>query len=63
MACLPSSAEAADAELDPKKKLWESVQPELGTDASGAATFRGLALEVKGLGPCTAPGIANGIIS
>ncbi|XP_047434590.1 aminoacyl tRNA synthase complex-interacting multifunctional protein 1-like [Mugil cephalus] len=43
-----------DKELNPKKKVWEQVQPDLRTDSRGVATYRGAAFEVFGKGVCKA---------
>ncbi|CAG5928603.1 unnamed protein product [Menidia menidia] len=43
-----------DKELNPKKKLWEQVQPDLRTDARCVATYKGAAFEVVGKGVCKA---------
>ncbi len=44
-----------------KKKAWESIMPELRTDAAGTATYRGTPLAVRGAS-CTSS-IAGGVIS
>ncbi|XP_072318441.1 aminoacyl tRNA synthase complex-interacting multifunctional protein 1a isoform X3 [Eucyclogobius newberryi] len=43
-----------DKELNPKKKVWEQVQPDLRTDAQCVATYKGAAFEVAGKGVCKA---------
>jgi len=43
-----------DAVLNPKKKIWETVAPELTVSASGEATFRGVPLIVGQFGPIRA---------
>ncbi|KAM9857081.1 aminoacyl tRNA synthase complex-interacting multifunctional protein 1a isoform 2-T2 [Aulostomus maculatus] len=43
-----------DKELNPKKKVWEQVQPDLRTDEQCVATYRGAAFEVNGKGVCKA---------
>ena len=45
-----------------KKKAWEAVQPELHTDASGVACYKGVPFMLDG-GPCTAKANPGGIIS
>lgn len=34
-----------DAQLNPKKKVWEAVQVDLKTNGEGVACFRGVALQ------------------
>uniref|UniRef100_A0A3B4TSC6 Aminoacyl tRNA synthase complex-interacting multifunctional protein 1-like n=1 Tax=Seriola dumerili TaxID=41447 RepID=A0A3B4TSC6_SERDU len=41
-----------DKELNPKKKIWEQIQPDLRTDAQCVATYKGAAFEVVGKGVC-----------
>ena len=54
------STDAPDAEINLKKSpLWPAVAAELATDGAGVATYRGVALEVVGLGPCVSP-VAGG---
>ncbi|KAM4583822.1 aminoacyl tRNA synthase complex-interacting multifunctional protein 1-like isoform 1-T1 [Odontesthes bonariensis] len=43
-----------DKELNPKKLVWELIQPDLRTDARCVATYREAAFEVAGKGVCTA---------
>uniref|UniRef100_A0A8C6T8C5 Aminoacyl tRNA synthetase complex interacting multifunctional protein 1a n=1 Tax=Neogobius melanostomus TaxID=47308 RepID=A0A8C6T8C5_9GOBI len=43
-----------DKELNPKKKVWEQVQPDLLTDAQCVATYNGAPFEVAGKGVCKA---------
>ncbi|KAI7811303.1 aminoacyl tRNA synthase complex-interacting multifunctional protein 1a [Triplophysa rosa] len=43
-----------DKELNPKKKVWEQVQPDLRTDDKCVATYKGAAFEVAGKGVCKA---------
>ncbi|KAM8880498.1 aminoacyl tRNA synthase complex-interacting multifunctional protein 1a isoform 2-T2 [Spinachia spinachia] len=45
---------APDKELNPKKKVWEQVQPDLRTDGQCVATYKGSAFEVAGKGVCKA---------
>ena len=44
-----------------KKKIWELVQPEFSTDASGTACYKGVPYSVAG-GVCSSA-VKNGIIS
>ncbi|XP_066576775.1 aminoacyl tRNA synthase complex-interacting multifunctional protein 1a isoform X1 [Amia ocellicauda] len=43
-----------DKELNPKKKVWEQVQPDLRTDTQCVATYKGAPFEVRGKGVCKA---------
>ncbi|XP_028272658.1 aminoacyl tRNA synthase complex-interacting multifunctional protein 1a isoform X1 [Parambassis ranga] len=48
-----------DKELNPKKKVWEQVQPDLRTDDLCVATYKGAAFEVSGKGVCKAQTMNN----
>ncbi|XP_026214729.1 aminoacyl tRNA synthase complex-interacting multifunctional protein 1-like [Anabas testudineus] len=48
-----------DKELNPKKKVWEQIQPDLRTDGQCVATYRGAAFEVAGKGVCKAQTMSN----
>uniref|UniRef100_A0A4W3HJE8 Aminoacyl tRNA synthetase complex interacting multifunctional protein 1a n=2 Tax=Callorhinchus milii TaxID=7868 RepID=A0A4W3HJE8_CALMI len=48
-----------DKELNPKKKTWEQIQPDLGTNTECVATYKGVPFEVKGKGVCKAQTMAN----
>lgn len=48
-----------DKELNPKKKVWEQVQPDLRTDDQCVATYKGAAFEVAGKGLCKAQTMNN----
>ncbi|XP_029353187.1 aminoacyl tRNA synthase complex-interacting multifunctional protein 1a isoform X1 [Echeneis naucrates] len=48
-----------DKELNPKKKVWEQVQPDLHTDSQCVATYKGAAFEVAGKGVCKAQTMSN----
>ncbi|XP_043236314.1 aminoacyl tRNA synthase complex-interacting multifunctional protein 1-like [Amphibalanus amphitrite] len=52
----------ADAQLNPKKKIFEQVAPDLKTDAEKRATYRGVVWEVAGKGVVTAQTLTNVII-
>ena len=41
-----------DALLNPKKKIFESVQPDLHTDNWGVACYKGAPFTVAGKGVC-----------
>lgn len=57
----PGFGGAPDEQLNPKKKVWEAVQPELGTDGACVACYRGAALATAA-GPCTVRTVAGGTI-
>jgi len=48
-----------DAQLNPKHKVWETVQPDLKTNDDLVATYKGAALKTSA-GVCTVKSIANG---
>ncbi|XP_070804409.1 aminoacyl tRNA synthase complex-interacting multifunctional protein 1 isoform X1 [Pituophis catenifer annectens] len=48
-----------EKELNPKKKIWEQIQPDLQTNDQCIATYKGVPFEVKGKGVCRAPSMAN----
>uniref|UniRef100_UPI00398F0B23 aminoacyl tRNA synthase complex-interacting multifunctional protein 1a n=1 Tax=Pristiophorus japonicus TaxID=55135 RepID=UPI00398F0B23 len=48
-----------DKELNPKKKTWDQIQPDLSTNAEYVATYKGTPFEVKGKGVCKAQTMAN----
>lgn len=48
-----------DKELNPKKKVWEQIQPDLRTDGQCVATYKGAAFEVAGKGVCKAQTMSN----
>ncbi|NP_001107755.1 aminoacyl tRNA synthase complex-interacting multifunctional protein 1 [Sus scrofa] len=48
-----------DKELNPKKKIWEQIQPDLYTNDDCVATYKGAPFEVKGKGVCRAQTMAN----
>jgi len=52
-----------DALLNPKKKIWETVKPDLRTDANKVASYKGAQLFIDGKGPVVAPSAANTQIS
>ncbi|XP_053317505.1 aminoacyl tRNA synthase complex-interacting multifunctional protein 1 isoform X2 [Spea bombifrons] len=43
-----------DKELNPKKKTWEQIQPDLLTSEQCVATYKGVPFEVNGKGVCKA---------
>uniref|UniRef100_A0A3Q2XFD5 Aminoacyl tRNA synthetase complex interacting multifunctional protein 1a n=1 Tax=Hippocampus comes TaxID=109280 RepID=A0A3Q2XFD5_HIPCM len=48
-----------DKELNPKKKVWEQIQPDLRTDGDCVATYKGAPFEVVGKGACRAQTMSN----
>nr|XP_014350493.1 PREDICTED: aminoacyl tRNA synthase complex-interacting multifunctional protein 1 isoform X2 [Latimeria chalumnae] len=48
-----------EKELNPKKKIWEQVQPDLRTNDQCVATYKGAPFEVKGKGICKAQTMSN----
>uniref|UniRef100_K9IZU2 Putative trna-binding protein n=1 Tax=Desmodus rotundus TaxID=9430 RepID=K9IZU2_DESRO len=48
-----------DKELNPKKKIWEQIQPDLYTNDECVATYKGAPFQVKGKGVCRAQTMAN----
>lgn len=46
-----------DSQLNPKKKTWEKVQPDLLVNESGEATFKGAAWQVESKGRILAPSL------
>jgi len=54
-------ADEPEKQLNPKKKVWEKIQPELNTSAECVACFQGLPFETPH-GPCRVASIASGAI-
>ncbi|XP_027693111.1 aminoacyl tRNA synthase complex-interacting multifunctional protein 1 [Vombatus ursinus] len=48
-----------EKELNPKKKIWEQIQPDLLTNDQCVATYKGVPFEVKGKGVCKAQTMSN----
>ena len=48
-----------DAVLNPKHKVFETVAPDLKTDANRVATYKGVALTVPGKGNVTSPSLTG----
>uniref|UniRef100_A0A8C5LNY8 Aminoacyl tRNA synthetase complex interacting multifunctional protein 1 n=1 Tax=Leptobrachium leishanense TaxID=445787 RepID=A0A8C5LNY8_9ANUR len=51
-----------DKELNPKKKTWEQIQPDLLTNEQCVATYKGAAFEVIGKGVCKSQTMAKSSI-
>ena len=60
--CPPRPAGSPDEQLNPKKKVWEVVQPELSTDEQRPACYRGQPLRTGSGGVCTVRSVAGGTI-
>ncbi|KAI8798609.1 aminoacyl tRNA synthase complex-interacting multifunctional protein 1 [Biomphalaria glabrata] len=52
-----------DVQLNPKKKIWETLKPDVRTNADRVATYKGAPLLIKGKGVIVAPTLANTQIS
>lgn len=50
-----------DAVLNPKKKIFEGVQPDLATDSQAVACYKGIPLATS-TGPCRVRSICGGSI-
>uniref|UniRef100_A0A8D0GKU3 Aminoacyl tRNA synthetase complex interacting multifunctional protein 1 n=1 Tax=Sphenodon punctatus TaxID=8508 RepID=A0A8D0GKU3_SPHPU len=48
-----------EKELNPKKKIWEQIQPDLHTNDQCIGTYKGVPFEVKGKGICRSQTMAN----
>jgi len=46
--CFLCCAGPGDDQLNPKKKTWEQIQPDLRIDANGIATYKGAVWKVEG---------------
>jgi len=52
-----------DVLLNPKKKIWETLKPDVRTNADRVATYKGKHLIVEGKGPLMAPTLSDSQIS
>lgn len=52
-----------DAQLNPKKKIWETLKPDVCTNADRVATYKGAVFKIEGKGVVVAPTLANTQIS
>lgn len=59
----PFLAGTPDAQLNPKKKIFEKLKPDLRVDAAGFATFRGAKWILEGKGHFKAPTATDAQIS
>jgi len=48
-----------DSVLNPKKKIWETVAPDLKTDSNKLATYKGKVLSIPNKGPISAATLSN----
>ncbi|XP_060066818.1 aminoacyl tRNA synthase complex-interacting multifunctional protein 1-like [Ylistrum balloti] len=48
-----------DAVLNPKKKVWETLKPDLRTNSDGVATWKSAPLKVEGKGLIVAPSLRD----
>ncbi|EDO47243.1 predicted protein [Nematostella vectensis] len=51
-----------DAQLNPKKKVWETLAPDFKTNSEGQPCFRDLPFTVRGKGVCASGGIIDGVV-
>ena len=51
-----------DAQLNPKKKIFEQIQPDLRINNDGVATYKGIPWNVGGKGHGTVPTMRDTII-
>lgn len=52
-------SEEFPAQMNPKKKIFEQIQPDLNTNAEKVATYKGAPFKVEGKGVVTAPSMKN----
>lgn len=48
-----------DGQLNPKKKIWEQVQPDLRVDTNGVPCYKGTPFTIDGKGQCKAPSMSD----
>ncbi len=53
---VPGFARAPDAQLNPKKKIFEACAPDLRVNSSGEATYKGVPWTVNGQ-KCKSPSL------
>lgn len=51
-----------DKQLNPKKKVWERIQPDLNTDGEYVACYKGVPFEIEGKGVCKVQTMAKSSI-
>merc|ERR1719402_592431 len=52
-----------DSQLNPKKKIWETLKPDVRTNADRVATYKGCPFNIQGKGQVIAPSLADSQIS
>lgn len=52
-------SESFPAQMNPKKKIFEQIQPDLNVNSERVATYKGVPLKVEGRGVVTAPSMTN----
>lgn len=52
-----------DKLLNPKKKIWETLKPDVRTNSERVATYKGVPFKVEGKGIVKAPTMADAQIS
>lgn len=50
---------APDEQLNPKKKIWETVAPDLSVNADKSAAYKGDPFVIAGKGPVVSPSLVN----
>ena len=48
-----------DEQLNPKKKIWETVAPDLSVTSDKVAAYKGVAFTVAGKGPVVSSSLTN----
>ena len=51
-----------DAQLNPKKKIFEQIQPDLRVDSGRVACYKGVPFAIEGKGVCTVATLTDCII-
>eukprot|EP00127_Corallochytrium_limacisporum_P000107 Clim_evm14s4 gene=Clim_evmTU14s4 len=51
-----------DAQLNPKRKVFESIQPDLNVDDKGVACYKGIPFAIEGKGVCKVSSLNGAII-
>ena len=59
----PSFSGTPDKQLNPKKKVWETLKPDIRTNGERVATYKGAPFKVEGKGIVKAPTLSNAEIS
>ncbi|XP_072022501.1 aminoacyl tRNA synthase complex-interacting multifunctional protein 1-like [Amphiura filiformis] len=55
-------SESFPPQMNPKKKIFESISPDLRTSDKGVATYKGVPFEIQGKGICKSPTMTNSLI-